>query len=250
MIGNGSNLLVSDSGYDGVIIDLGRHDGTEFTQLGVEEKDGEVIFDAGAGCLLSSIGNYAVQFEAAGFEALSGIPGCIGGACIMNAGAYGSEMKDVLVSVDIITREGFEAKLPAEKLGLGYRHSALMDDGSIVTRAEIRLKKGRAEDIRALSESYMEKRRDKQPLNYPSAGSTFKRPEGYFAGKLIEDAGLRGYSVGGAQVSEKHCGFIINRDGASSADIYRLIREVQRIVFEKHGVMLEPEVRLLGSFDA
>ena len=250
ILGNGTNLLVSDEGYEGCVVDLGRNDGTEFTMLGIEEDDSGVLFDAGAGCLLSSIGSFALKYAAAGFEPLSGIPGCVGGACVMNAGAYGGEIRDVLKNVTVITREGEIEVLPAEDLELGYRSSSLPARGLTVARAEFSLRKGDPEMIRARMEELLEKRRDKQPLNLPSAGSTFKRPEGYFAGKLIEEAGLRGFALGGAQVSEKHCGFLVNRGGASSADICRLIQYVQKTVFERSGVRLEPEIKFLGRFEA
>lgn len=257
VLGNGSNLLVSDAGYDGVVIDLGKNDGTDFTMLGIDDgtdpstecREGEIIFDTGAGCLMSAIGRFALQFSASGFECLSGIPGCIGGACIMNAGAYGAEIKDVLRSVEAVTPQGEIVKLPASELAFGYRSSSLSEQRYIVARAEFTLHKGNAGDIKKKMDECTEKRREKQPLEYPSAGSTFKRPEGHFAGKLIEDAGLKGFSVGGAQVSEKHCGFVINKDHASAADIYKLIREVQKRVYEASGILLEPEVRMLGTFE-
>ena len=249
VIGNGSNLLVSDKGYEGAIIDLGRNDGTTFTMLGIDdEREGEVLFDCGAGCLLSSIGHYAAEFSAEGFEALAGIPGCVGGACIMNAGAFGSEMKDVIASVSVIDRSGQQKKLPLEELDFGYRSSSLMREGYIVTRAELLMKKGDKESIRQKMAELSEKRRSRQPLEFPSAGSTFKRPEGDFAGRLIEEAGLCGFSRGGAMVSEKHCGFVINRDNASAEDIYGLINEIIDRVHKKCGILLEPEVRMLGSF--
>lgn len=250
VIGNGSNLLVSDRGYEGAIIDLGRHDGTSFTMLGIDDQreDDSVFFDCGAGCLLSAIGSFALRCSAAGFEALAGIPGCIGGACIMNAGAYGSEISDVLSAVTVLTRTGETKRLERSELTFGYRCSSLLEEGYIVLRAEVLLKKGDPVLIEARMKELTAQRKEKQPLEYPSAGSTFKRPEGDFAGRLIEEAGLRGFSSGGAMVSEKHCGFIINYDHASAADIYALINEVRERVYEKSGVMLEPEVRLLGDF--
>ena len=256
ILGNGSNLLVSDRGYEGTVIDLGKNDGTEFTLLGIDDgtdpstegKEGEILFDAGAGCLMSAIGSFAKRFGAAGFEALSGIPGCIGGACIMNAGAYGSEMKEVLHSVEVVTPKGEILQLPASELDLGYRHSNLQDRGYVVARAVLSLRKGDPEEIGRAMEDFTRRRKEKQPLEYPSAGSTFKRPEGAFAGQLIEEAGLRGYRIGGAAVSEKHCGFLINQDQATADDIYRLIGYVQEKVFEHSGIRLEPEVRMLGQF--
>ena len=248
VIGNGSNLLVSDKGYRGAVIDLGRNDGTEFTMLGYEWQGDKLIADVGAGCFLSAVGNIAANIGATGFEELTGIPGCIGGACIMNAGAYGREMKDVVESVEIIDRDGHIRKLARDEIEFRYRGSSLMDDGCIVCRAEIGLSKGNTEDIKAKCEELFNKRKESQPLEYPSAGSTFKRPEGYFAGKLISDAGLKGYKVGGAEVSEKHAGFVINKDHATSEDIYKLIQDVKAKILDKDGVELEPEVRFLGDF--
>lgn len=248
VIGNGSNLLVSDKGYRGAVIDLGRNDGTEFTMLGYEWQGDKLIADVGAGCFLSAVGNIAANIGATGFEELTGIPGCIGGACIMNAGAYGREMKDVVESVEIIDRDGNIRKLARDEIEFRYRGSSLMDDGCIVCRAEIGLSKGNTEDIKAKCEELFNKRKESQPLEYPSAGSTFKRPEGYFAGKLISDAGLKGYKVGGAEVSEKHAGFVINKDHATSEDIYKLIQDVKAKILDKDGVELEPEVRFLGDF--
>ena len=250
IIGNGSNLLVSDRGYEGAIIDLGRHDGTSFTMLGIDDQreDGKVLFDCGAGCLLSAIGSFALRCSATGFEALSGIPGCIGVACIMNAGAYGSEIGDVITAVTVLNRTGEKKRLERSELTFGYRHSSLLEEGYIVLRAEVLLDKGDHAQIEARMKELTAQRKEKQPLEYPSAGSAFKRPEGDFAGRLIEEAGLRGYRLGGAMVSEKHCGFVINYDHASAADIYALINEVRDRVHEKSGVMLEPEVRFLGDF--
>ena len=248
VIGNGSNLLVSDKGYRGAVIDLGRNDGTEFTMLGYEWQGDKLIADVGAGCFLSAVGNIAANIGATGFEELTGIPGCIGGACIMNAGAYGREMKDGVESVEIIDMDGNIRKLARDEIEFRYRGSSLMDDGCIVCRAEIGLSKGNTEDIKAKCEELFNKRKESQPLEYPSAGSTFKRPEGYFAGKLISDAGLKGYKVGGAEVSEKHAGFVINKDHATSEDIYKLIQDVKAKILDKDGVELEPEVRFLGDF--
>ena len=248
ILGNGSNLLVSDSGYRGTVIDLGRNDGTDFTMLGYEWDGDELVMDAGAGCFLSSIGSIAANLGASGFEELSGIPGCIGGGCIMNAGAYGREMKDVVRSVEVIDRSGKVCRLGREQLEFRYRGSNLMDEGYTVCRAELVLQKGDPDSIRSKCEELLNRRRESQPLEYPSAGSTFKRPEGYFAGKLISDAGLKGFSVGGAEVSEKHAGFIINRGQAASSDICALIGHVQKTVKEQFGVELVPEVRFLGDF--
>ena len=181
-------------------------------------------------------------------EFASGIPGTIGGAVVMNAGAYGGEMKDILVHVKVLNEQGEEKKLTVEELELGYRRSCILEKHYLITEATVRLTPGHEEEIRAKMKELNEKRIEKQPLSYPSAGSTFKRPEGYFAGKLIMDAGLRGYTVGGAQVSEKHCGFIINKGGATAADIRQLMQDVAEKVYEQYGVQLEPEVKMTGDF--
>ncbi len=248
VIGNGTNLLVSDKGYNGVIIDLGRHDDTSFTQLGIDDSSDPVIFDAGAGCLMGAIGKYARQFGGSGFEALAGIPGCIGGAAIMNAGAYGTEIKDVISAVDIVTSKGEIKHLNRDEIVYGYRSSSLMSNGDIVARVELRLKKDEPAKIGERMDDYLARRKEKQPLEYPSSGSTFKRPEGDFAGRLIEASGLSGFFIGGAQVSEKHCGFVINKGDATAKDVYELIKEIQKVVYEKQGVKLEPEVKMLGDF--
>ncbi|MDO4961478.1 MAG: UDP-N-acetylmuramate dehydrogenase [Eubacteriales bacterium] len=249
IIGNGSNMLVSDKGYRGAIIDLGRNDNTELTLLGYEWVGDKLQLDAGAGCTLTTIGSVVTGLGGTGFEELTGIPGCIGGACIMNAGAYGREMKDVLTSVEVIDKNGNRKKLGKEQLELRYRGSNLMDEGYIVCRAEFELDKGEPDAIKAKCEELLNRRKESQPLEYPSAGSTFKRPEGYFAGKLISDAGLKGFGIGGAEVSAKHAGFIINKGHATSSDIYALIKHVQKTVKEASGVDLVPEVRLLGDFE-
>lgn len=239
IIGNGSNLLVSDAGYRGVIIQI-------YKAMNEVSVEGELV-KAQAGALLSGIAAKALGAELTGFEFASGIPGTIGGACVMNAGAYGGEMKDVLESVTVLTGDGKIQELKRDELELGYRTSVIAKNGYIVLGAVLKLKHGEGEKIKAYMDELKEKRVTKQPLEYPSAGSTFKRPEGYFAGKLIEDAGLRGFQVGGAQVSEKHCGFVINRDHATAADIMELMRQVQVRVKENSGVDLEPEVKRLGD---
>ena len=241
VLGNGSNLLVSDSGYRGVIIQMDRN---------MEEicLDGEEIH-ACAGALLSSVAVAARNASLTGFEFAGGIPGTIGGAAVMNAGAYGGELKDVLKEVTVMTREGEILTIPADKLEMGYRTSIIKTAGYLVLEAVISLKKGDEEKIRAVMKELSERRTEKQPLDYPSAGSTFKRPEGYFAGKLIMDSGLRGYRAGGAQVSEKHCGFVINAGGATAEDVRSLMDHVIRVVREKYGVTLEPEVKFLGDFN-
>jgi UDP-N-acetylmuramate dehydrogenase len=240
ILGNGSNLLVSDDGYRGVIVAIDHF----WSDIKI---DGCTIL-AGAGAILSTVARQAMKAGLTGMEGLSGIPGTIGGAVVMNAGAYGAEIRDVLRRVTVMTPDGEIRKLLADTLELGYRTSCIARLGYIVLYAELELAAGDPEVIRARMEELSVQRRAKQPLEYPSAGSTFKRPEGYFAGKLIQDAGLRGYQVGGAQVSEKHCGFVINRDQASASDIMALCREVQKIVKEQSGVDLEMEVRLLGNF--
>lgn len=239
VVGNGSNLLVSDQGIRGLVVEIG----SGMADISVQ---GNTI-TAGAGALLSKTANAAAAAGLGGMEFAAGIPGSIGGAVTMNAGAYGGEMKDILRQVKVMTPEGQMKTLSVEELALGYRHSCIPENGYVVVEAEIALFEKPQEQIRALMAELAAKRREKQPLEYPSAGSTFKRPEGYFAGKLIMDAGLRGYTVGGAQVSEKHCGFVINRGDATAADVKRLMEEVQRKVYEKYGVTLEPEVKMIGE---
>ena len=241
ILGNGSNLLVSDEGYRGVIIQLYRNYGG-LTVEGTEIR-------AGAGVLLSQIAAAARNESLTGFEFAGGIPGTLGGAVVMNAGAYGGELKDVLKEAVVMDREGNIFTVPVEKLAMGYRTSLVKTAGYLVLEVVISLKKGSQEEIRDTMKDLADRRISKQPLEYPSAGSTFKRPEGYFAGKLIMDAGLRGYQVGGAQVSEKHCGFVINKGNASAADVCRLMADVQAKVQEQFGVTLEPEVKFLGDFD-
>ena len=240
VIGNGSNLLVSDAGYRGVIIQIGRN-------LNQITGNGEEI-RAQAGAMLSVIAKTALSESLTGFEFASGIPGTLGGVVVMNAGAYGGEMKDVLTEVTVLTREGEIRTIPAEKLELGYRTSLAAKNGWIILEAVLRFQKGDAEAIRSRMEELKVQRVTKQPLDLPSAGSTFKRPEGYFAGKLIMDAGLRGFTVGGAQISEKHCGFVVNKGGATAEDVRNLICAVQKKVQEDAGVKLEPEVKFLGEF--
>ena len=240
VIGNGSNLLVGDKGIRGLVIEIG----SGMNDIRVE---GTKIV-AGAGALLSKVANAAAAASLGGMEFAAGIPGTLGGAVVMNAGAYGGEMKDIIVSVLAMDEFGEKKELSVRELDLSYRHSCIPEKRYIVLQITIRLRKGSTEDIRAKMTELRELRISKQPLEYPSAGSTFKRPEGYFAGKLIMDAGLRGFRVGGAQVAEKHCGFVINRDNASAADIYQLMQEVSARVETKFGVTLEPEVKILGEF--
>ncbi len=241
VLGNGSNLLVSDEGYRGLVLQLYRN----FNDIQV---NGETI-TVQSGAMLAAVARTAYQTGLTGLEFASGIPGTIGGAVVMNAGAYGGEMKNVLKEVTVLTKEGEVLVIPAKALELGYRTSVIPKNGWIVLGAVLQLKKGDQEQILARMEELKEQRITKQPLDLPSAGSTFKRPEGYFAGKLIMDAGLRGFTVGGAQVSEKHCGFVVNRGNATAADVWELICEVKRRVKEMTGVEPpEPEVKLLGDF--
>lgn len=240
LIGNGSNLLVSDKGFRGVILET-RH---LFNEVSVE---GETI-TADAGALMSKIGSEALNHELQGFEFAAGIPGTIGGGIVMNAGAYGGELKDVVESVTVLTPEGELMEIKGSDMGFGYRTSVVRQKGYIVTGVKIKLSKGDPEAIKAKMDDLRERRKDKQPLEYPSAGSTFKRPEGYFAGQLIEQSGLKGLICGGAQVSPKHAGFVINTGNATADDINRLIRLVIARVKQKKGVTLEPEVIRLGEF--
>lgn len=240
VLGNGSNLLVSDKGYRGVVIQLWKN----FSDITVKD----CCIQAKAGALLSKVATEALEAGLTGMEFASGIPGTIGGAAFMNAGAYGGEMKDIIKSVKVLDTQGEVRVLPKEELKMGYRTSIVKEKGYTVLSVELELSKGNREEIRNTMEDLKERRTSKQPLEMPSAGSTFKRPEGYFAGKLIMDSGLRGFSVGGAQVSEKHCGFVVNKGGATAMDVLNLIREVQRRVKEQFGVDLETEVRFLGEF--
>lgn len=240
IVGNGSNLLVSDEGYRGVVIQLYK----EMSEVRVE---GSVI-RAQAGASLAKIAGAALEAGLAGFEFAAGIPGTLGGACVMNAGAYGGEMKDVLTDVTVLDEEGRLLTLEKDQLEMGYRTSVIARKGYTVLGAGIRLHEGDREKIRERMRDLKERRITKQPLEYPSAGSTFKRPEGYFAGKLIQDSGLRGFRVGDAMVSEKHCGFVINAGEATAADVDLLIRRVSAKVQEQFGVPLEPEVKRLGEF--
>lgn len=240
VIGNGTNLLVQDSGYDGVVVKIG-------SELSKTELIDETTVFCEAGASMKSLCMFAMEHSLSGLEFAYGIPGTLGGAVYMNAGAYGGEMKDVLLSCNHIDNEGKQGSLSGAELDLGYRHSAYSDNGFAVVSAVLALKKGDKDKIKAEMNENLGKRKSKQPLEYPSAGSTFKRPEGYFAGALIEGAGLKGFSVGGAQVSEKHAGFVINKDKATSSDIMLLIKHIQETVYEKYGVMLEPEVKILES---
>ena len=289
IIGNGTNLLVSDAGVDHVVVEIGRAlEGIELlpeanasdatsslrgsssvTGTAAKAAAGSAAARATseaaavnataakekiyylrvlAGTLLSKAAQFAATQELAGMEALRGIPGTLGGAVTMNAGAYGTEMKDVLYSVDVLTPEGELQTLTPAELALGYRHSVIPERGYIVVAATLALRKGDPDEIQARMADFQNRRKEKQPLDKASAGSTFKRPEGYFAGKLIEDTGLRGFRHGGAQVSEKHCGFVINDGTARAADIYWLIGEVRKRVLLEQHVELTPEVKIWGNF--
>lgn len=240
VIGNGSNLLVGDKGIRGLVVEIG----SAMNQITVDKEH----ITAGAGALLSQVAAKAAAAELGGMEFAAGIPGSVGGAVTMNAGAYGGEMKDILRTVTVLTQEGELKTLDVSEMDISYRHSCVPEQQYIVLEAEIELGYKPEEEIRAQMEELRNKRIEKQPLEYPSAGSTFKRPEGYFAGKLIMDAGLRGYRVGDAQVSEKHCGFVINRKNASAQEVRQLMQDVQDKVKAQFGVMLEPEVKMLGEF--
>ena len=289
IIGNGTNLLVSDAGVDHVVVEIGRAlEGIELlpeanasdttsslrvsssatgstkttatevkavNATAVKEQVNSTAADEKmyylrvlAGTLLSKAAQFAATQELTGMEALRGIPGTLGGAVTMNAGAYGTEMKDVLYSVDVLTPEGELRTLTPAELELGYRHSVIPERGYIVVAATLALRKGDPAEIQARMADFQNRRKEKQPLDKASAGSTFKRPEGYFAGKLIEDTGLRGFRHGGAQVSEKHCGFVINDGTARAADIYWLIGEVRKRVLLEQHVELTPEVKIWGEF--
>ncbi|MBR3146691.1 MAG: UDP-N-acetylmuramate dehydrogenase [Eubacterium sp.] len=240
ILGNGSDTLFRDGGFRGTVIMPGEG----FSRISVNG----CRIEAGASALLSQTAKTAQEASLTGLEPLSGIPGSIGGAVFMNAGAYGGEMKDVLESVTALSKETGEIRvIPAESLDMSYRHSVFTDTGDIVLSAVFRLEPGDSEEISEKMRDFTERRNSRQPLQYPSAGSFFKRPEGYFAGKLIQDAGLKGLTVGGAQVSEKHSGFIINTGDANASDIISLMHLVQNTVYDRSGVMLEPEVRIVGE---
>lgn len=240
VLGNGSNTLIKDSGFDGTVVKLGP----AFSRITVRED----TLVCGCGALMSAVAKEALRADLTGFEFASGIPGSIGGAAFMNAGAYGGEMKDIVTAVNLVSRDGKTLRtVKGENMNFGYRHSLLQETGEVAVTVELQLSKGNHEEIAAKMNELTKRRNEKQPVQYPSAGSFFKRPEGYFAGKLIQDAGLKGLSVGGAQVSELHSGFIINRDGATAADIIDLMYLVQNTVYDKFGVRLEPEVRIIGD---
>ncbi len=240
ILGNGSNLLVGDKGYEGIILQIGDR----LNEVAVEGSR----IRAQAGALLSKVSRAAMEHGLTGLEFASGIPGTIGGGVVMNAGAYGGEMKQVTERVVVMNRQGEVLELLAEDMEFGYRTSVIKNRPFIVLEVCLKLCEGDREEIRLKMEELTRRRKEKQPLEFASAGSTFKRPEGYFAGKLIMDAGLRGYSIGGARVSEKHCGFVVNTGRATAADVAEVIQEVRERVKDKFGVTLEPEVIFLGDF--
>ena len=240
ILGNGSNLLVGDKGYRGIIVKLD-------SSMGNISVDG-MRMTVPAGTLLSQAASVARDHSLSGMEFASGIPGTIGGGIVMNAGAYEGEMKQIVESVEVMNREGEILVLDNDTMEFGYRTSVIRNRPFIVLEAVLKLQEGNREEIEARMEELSARRREKQPLEYPSAGSTFKRPEGYYAGKLIMDAGLRGFSIGGARVSDKHCGFVVNTGRATAADVREVIEEVQQRVRDKFGVRLEQEIVFLGDF--
>ncbi len=239
ILGNGSNLLVTEKGIRKVVIKINN-------KLSDVKFEGNTVI-AQAGALLSTVAKKSFRYDLTGLEPMSGIPGGIGGAITMNAGAYGGEMKDVVASVKVITQDLEIRDYTGEEMNLRYRNSRVQDEGLIVLEATMKLKEGEPEEIKAVYDDLTEKRTTKQPLEFASAGSTFKRPEGHFAGKLIDDSGLRGYRYKDAQVSEKHCGFVINRGNATFADVMEVIHHVQETVKKNYGVDLEPEIRIIGE---
>lgn len=239
ILGNGSNLLMDDAGYRGVIIEIAD----KMNEVRVEGS----CLVCQAGALMSKVARVAYENGLTGLAFASGIPGTIGGGCVMNAGAYGGELKQVVESVTVMDRQGNQITLDNESMEFGYRDSVIKHYPYIVVEVRIRLTPGDKEAIKQEMDELAGKRREKQPLEFPSAGSTFKRPKGYFAGELIMNAGLRGYTVGGAQVSEKHCGFVVNKGGATAEDVKALIAHVQETVEEQTGVLLEPEVIIVNS---
>ncbi len=239
ILGNGSNLLISDDGIPGAVLHMGGgFDGVEL--------EGEDTVICGAGAKLSGVCAFALRHALTGLEFAWGIPGSAGGAAYMNAGAYGSEMKNVLLSCTHVGRDGLPGSREGEALDLSYRHSAYAASGEIITGLRLRLQPGDPASIRERMDTLMQQRKSKQPLEYPSAGSVFKRPPGRFAGTLIEQCGLKGYQIGGAQVSEKHAGFIVNRGGATCSDVRRLIAHIKETVFRQTGVELQTEIKLVG----
>lgn len=245
IMGNGSNLLVSDKGYNGTIIKLSK----DFSNINLKPiSDGKYLVNSQGGILLFTMAEFLASNGLTGFEFAAGIPGTLGGAVTMNAGAYDGEIKDVIESATVLDKHCNIIKLNKEELELGYRTSIIQKEAYIVLEADFIFNKANSSDIYKKIEELNSRRREKQPLEYPSAGSAFKRPQGYFAGKLIMDCGLRGYTIGGAQVSTKHCGFVINTGKATAKDILDLLTHIKKLVHEKFGVVLEQEVKILGEF--
>lgn len=242
VLGRGSNLLVSDRGFDGVVINLRKN----FTKITTDKEAKTIMAEAGAS--LPAVSQAALSAGLTGLEFAAGIPGTMGGGLFMNAGAYGGELKQIVTEAAVMAPDGVIRYVPNEKMELGHRLSSFMKTGEIILSVTMQLADGDPQSIKAMMDDFNARRRDKQPLEYPSAGSTFKRPTGYFAGKLIEDAGLKGFSVGGAEVSEKHAGFVINTGTATASDIWNLCQEVRKRVFVQFGVELEPEIQMVGSF--
>lgn len=243
ILGNGSNVLAADEGFRGVVLQIGR--GMDSIKM-ESMMDGSVKVTAGAGCMLGNLARQVANEGLEGFEFAAGIPGTLGGAVFMNAGAYGGEIKDCICYATLLNEDGELCTLSKEELKLGYRTSVVQQENYIVLEAVFSFQKGNKDEILEKINQFNRQRREKQPLEYPSAGSTFKRPEGYFAGKLIMDAGLRGYRVGDIMVSEKHCGFVINVGNGTAKDAKKLMEDVAKVVKEQFQVELEPEVRMLG----
>jgi UDP-N-acetylmuramate dehydrogenase len=239
IMGNGTNIIVRDKGMRGVVIKTCG----QFERYTVKDS----IIEAESGVLLSKLAEVALEHGLTGLEFASGIPGSLGGAVVMNAGAYDGEMKNVVVRTEYITRDGFTRILEGDEHRFGYRTSLIQEEGGIVLRSRLKLQKGNKEDIKALMDNLNGRRKSKQPLELPSAGSVFKRPPGYFTGKLIEDCGLKGYRIGGAEVSTKHCGFIVNAGGATANDVISLIRHIQNQIKSEHGIELQTEVKIIGE---
>lgn len=239
VLGNGSNVLVLDKGIRGATVKFN-------SPMSYIYNENEHIF-VGAGAPLKDVSQYAAKCSLTGMEFAVGIPGSIGGAVFMNAGAYDGEIKNIVRSVKAVTVNGEIVKYSAEQLAFGYRHSIFQENGYAICEVEIVLKEGKTEEIKEKMDGLTKRRESRQPLEMPSAGSTFKRPQGYFAGTLIEESGLKGFKVGGAQISLKHAGFVVNAGGATAEDVLKLIKEVQKRVYERHGIKLFPEVRMMGE---
>ena len=243
VIGNGSNILVTDKGIRGIVLKI------DLEQIEVEEKENNIILTLGSGVKLMALGQILKNKSITGFEELSGIPGTIGGAIKMNAGAYGKEMKDLVITTTCLTENGEIVEYSNKEQEFTYRHSIFFDRNDIILSTKILLQKGNQDEISKKMQEYINTRKEKQPLEYPSAGSTFKRGENYITSKLIDESGLKGYTIGGAQISEKHAGFIINKGDATSKDIIELIKYTKQKVFEKFGVHIEEEIEIIGELD-